>query len=56
MVWVLFLFFFNTQLLRPADTYKIANLAHHSKSLGTAELDEQKCSQKIGILPGPTKK
>jgi len=38
MVWVLFLFFFNTQPLRPADTDKIANLAHHSKSLGTAVL------------------
>ena len=26
------------------------------KSLRTTELDEQKCTQKIGILPGPTKK
>jgi len=25
------------------------------KSLRTTELDEQKCTQKIGILPGPTK-
>jgi len=26
------------------------------KRLGNTELDEQKCTQKIGILPGPTKK
>jgi len=39
-------------LLRDRKRWRIEQI----DNLDDGELDEQKCTQKIGILPGPTKK
>jgi len=40
----------------PSDCWVTAYVALEQKSLETPELDEQECTQKVMILPGPTKK
>jgi len=45
MLCVLYLFVFDTQKVRPADADKIANLAQHPKSLGTAGLEVVRVSR-----------
>jgi len=42
----------NKTILRYRKRWRIKQI----DELDDGELDEQKCTQKIGILPGPTKK